>query len=54
MIDQRWDTDHSILTVRPESVLSTGDFAALARIVDPKIEHGEDLAGLIIDAPRFP
>jgi SpoIIAA-like len=54
MIDHHWDTDHSILTVRPESALSTSDFAALARTVDPKIEHGEDLAGLIIDAPRFP
>lgn len=54
MIDQHWDTDHSILTVRPESALSTGDFAALARSVDPKIEQYGDLAGLIIDAPRFP
>lgn len=54
MIDQHWDSDHSILTVRPESALSTADFASLARTVDPKIEHGEDLAGLIIDAPRFP
>lgn len=54
MIDQHWDTNNSVLTVRPESALSTADFAALARAVDPKIEHGEDLAGLIIDAPRFP
>lgn len=54
MIDQHWDTDHSILTVRPESALSTGDFAALGRAIDPKIAHGEELAGLVIDAPRFP
>ncbi|WP_272868783.1 STAS/SEC14 domain-containing protein [Mycolicibacterium mucogenicum] len=54
VIDQQWDSDNSILTIRPESPLSTGDFAALAHTVDPKIEHGDDLAGLIIDAPRFP
>lgn len=54
MIDQRWNADHSILTVRPESALSTSDFASLARIVDPQIQHGEDIAGLIIDASRSP
>ncbi len=54
MLDQHWNTDHSVLTVRPDSALSTSDFAALARAVDPKIEQDGDLAGLIIDAPRFP
>ncbi|GAA2425010.1 SpoIIAA family protein [Mycolicibacterium llatzerense] len=54
MIDQQWDADNSILTIRPESPLSTSDFAALAQTVDPKIEQGSDLGGLIIDAPHFP
>jgi len=54
MLDQQWDAGNSILTIRPESPLSTDDFAALAHNVDPKIEQGSDLAGLIIDAPHFP
>jgi hypothetical protein len=54
MIDQRWDPDNSILTIRPESPLSTSDFDALAGTVDPVIERGGNLAGLIIEAPHFP
>ncbi len=54
MIDQHWDADHSILTLRPRSALSASDFASLARTVDPQIEQGGDLACLIIEAPRFP
>lgn len=54
MIDCQWDQTHSILQVRPQSPLATDDFAELARAVDPQIEAQGDLAGLIIDAPRFP
>lgn len=54
MIDYELDTAHSILRVRPESSLEKSDFAELAKVVDPQIEAGGDLAGLIIDAPRFP
>ncbi|MCH9667972.1 MAG: STAS/SEC14 domain-containing protein [Actinomycetia bacterium] len=54
MIDYELDTEHSILRVRPESSLEKSDFAELAKVVDPQIEAGGDLAGLIIDAPRFP
>ncbi|MDH6246656.1 STAS/SEC14 domain-containing protein [Mycobacterium sp. OTB74] len=54
MINFHWDADTSILTVRPESPLETSDFAELTKAVDPKIEQGGDLAGLIIDAPHFP
>ena len=54
MIDQQWDSDNSILTIHPEYPLSTSDFATLSHTVDPKIEQGGDLAGLIIDAPHFP
>lgn len=54
MIDYELDTARSILRVRPESSLEKSDFAELAKVVDPQIEAGGDLAGLIIDAPRFP
>jgi hypothetical protein len=54
VIDYELDTDHSILRVRPESSLDKSDFAELAKVVDPQIEAGGDLAGLIIDAPHFP
>lgn len=54
MIDYQLDTDHSILRVRPESSLDKQDFVELAKVVDPHIAAGNDLAGLIIDAPHFP
>ncbi|MCH9730411.1 MAG: STAS/SEC14 domain-containing protein [Actinomycetia bacterium] len=54
MIDYELDTAHSVLRVRPESSLDKNDFAELAKVVDPQIEAGGDLAGLIIDAPHFP
>lgn len=54
MIDFELDTQHSILTVRPESALDKSDFAQLAKVVDPHIEATGDLAGLILDAPKFP
>ncbi|WP_285033818.1 hypothetical protein [Mycolicibacterium sp. lyk4-40-TYG-92] len=54
MIDQHWDADNSVLTIRPESPLSEGDFANIAHAVDPTIKRGGDVAGLIIDAPTFP
>jgi len=54
MIDYHLDPATAVLTVRPESALEKSDFAALATAVDPQIEQHGDLAGLIIDAPRFP
>ena len=54
MIDYELDQAHSILRVRPESSLDKSDFAELAKVVDPEIEAGGALAGLIIDAPHFP
>ncbi|MGB0436891.1 MAG: STAS/SEC14 domain-containing protein [Mycobacterium sp.] len=54
MIDYELDTTHSVLRVRPQSSLDKNDFAELAKVVDPQIEAGGDLAGLIIDAPHFP
>ena len=54
MIEFDLDTAHSILLVRPQSALDTADFVELAKAVDPQIEAHADLAGLIINAPRFP
>jgi len=54
VIDYQLDKAHSILCLRPESSLEKSDFAELAKVVDPEIEAGGALAGLIIDAPHFP
>ena len=54
MIEYDLDTAHSILQVRPKSALGKNDFVELAKAVDPQIEGGGDLAGLIINAPAFP
>jgi hypothetical protein len=54
MIDYDLDTEHSILHVRPKSALKQDDFVELAKAVDPQIETGGDLAGLIIEAREFP
>jgi len=54
MIEFDLDTAHSILLVRPKSALDTTDFVELAKAVDPLLETTGDLAGLIINAPKFP
>ncbi len=54
MIDCQWDKDHSILHVHPESALEKSDFAELAKVVDPEVEAGGSLAGLIVEAKHFP
>jgi len=54
MIEFDLDTANSILLVRPQSALEEKDFVELAEAVDPQIEAHGDLAGLIINAPKFP
>lgn len=54
MIEHNLDKVHSILYLRPKSALAPGDFAELARTVDPFIEESGGLNGLVIDAPAFP
>ena len=54
MIEHTLDTARSILYVRPKSSLEQGDFAQLAKTVDPHIARTGGLAGLIIEAPKFP
>jgi hypothetical protein len=54
MIEFDLDTEHSIVHVRPKSAIERDDFTKLAKAVDPHIEATGDLAGLIIEASRFP
>lgn len=54
MIEYTLDTEHSILYLRPKSALEEDDFVQLAKAVDPYIEKTGDLAGLIIEVPKFP
>ncbi|MBJ7339833.1 STAS/SEC14 domain-containing protein [Mycolicibacterium sp.] len=54
MIDVEMDAEHSIVHVRPESSFEAADFLKVANVVDPQIEETGGLAGVIIDAPRFP
>ena len=54
MIEHTLDTEQSILYLRPKSALERADFEQLAKTVDPYIEATGGLAGLIIEAPKFP
>jgi hypothetical protein len=54
MIEYDLDTEHSILHVQPKSAIEQDDFVKLASAVDPHIEATGGLAGLIVEAPRFP
>lgn len=54
MIDYTLDRAKSILYVRPTAAFQQEDFVELAKVADPHIEKAGNLAGLVIDAPRFP
>ena len=54
MIEHHLDTEHSILHVQPKSAISQDDFTKLAKAVDPHIEATGGLAGLILEASKFP
>lgn len=54
MIDFEFDQSTRVLRLRPTAALDRVDFAELANAVDPEIQSGGDLAGIIIDAPHFP
>ncbi|MBV9188861.1 MAG: STAS/SEC14 domain-containing protein [Betaproteobacteria bacterium] len=53
MLEHNLDA-HGILHLHPKGSLEKEDFAALAKTVDPYIERQGDLAGVIVDAPKFP
>jgi hypothetical protein len=54
MIQFDLDTEHSILHLKPESAIARDDFVKLAEAVDPHIEATGDLAGVVMEAARFP
>jgi hypothetical protein len=54
MLEHTLDTASSILYLRPKGALTKEDFAQLAKVVDPHIEKTGDLAGLVLEAAKFP
>jgi hypothetical protein len=54
MLDHTLDAANSILYLRPTGALAKEDFAQLAKAVDPHIEKTGGLAGLILEAAKFP
>jgi hypothetical protein len=54
MIDFRLDPESSILYLQPRDALAAEDFAKLASAVDPHIEATGGLAGILLEADRFP
>jgi hypothetical protein len=54
MIDYRLDPESSILHARVHGPLAAEDFARLASAVDPHIEATGRLAGIVLEADRFP
>lgn len=54
MLNYQFNQQHGLIHLRPGGPLSKEDFEGLSAIVDPYIkEHGE-LAGIIIEADKFP
>ena len=54
MLDHTLDTVNSILYLRPKDALTKEDFERIGKTVDPHIEKTGGLAGLILDAAKFP
>lgn len=47
-------TDSGVLIVQPSGLITSDDFAAVQNQIDPWLESGNKLKGLLIDAPDFP
>lgn len=54
MLSHRLLEAEAILVVEPQGALQAEDFEALAKQVDPYIEHHGTLRGLLIQAETFP
>ena len=54
MLHHTLDAEDSILFIRIKTPLSENDFVRLAGTVDPHIEAGGALGGIIIEVPEFP
>jgi hypothetical protein len=54
MIDFDMNTEHAVLTIRPNGPLAADDFHTVASAVDPIIEERGSLNGVLIQADSFP
>lgn len=54
MIEHHLDQTDGILTLRPKDALAKEDFEQVAKTVEPFLSAQGKLAGLIIEAPKFP
>lgn len=46
--------NEGILVIQPQGPIQSGDFEAIAQVVDPYIEQAGSLRGLLIEASSFP
>ena len=46
--------NEGILLIQPQGPIQSGDFEAIAQVVDPYIEQAGSLRGLLIEASSFP
>jgi SpoIIAA-like len=53
-VDHRLFPEHSVLLVEPRGELTVEDFDAIALTVDPWIESGNALNGLVVHTSEFP
>lgn len=53
-VEHRLIPEKHVLLIEPQAKLSVEDFEAIARTVDPWIESGGDLRGLVVHARQFP
>ena len=54
MLEHRLDAARGVLHLQPKGALEKDDFARLAKTVDPYLEKQGELAGIVVDAPKFP
>ncbi len=54
MLHVNVDEERGIVTLEPDGKLAERDFVSAAKIVDPYIEAGGSLRGVIIHTPTFP
>ncbi len=53
-LDFQLDSKKGILTLRPTQTLETSDFDTLAMALDPWLERGGELKGIVLNVKKFP
>lgn len=54
MLSYQFNKDIGLVHLRPQGPLTKDDFEGLSAVVDPYIEETGGLAGIIIEADKFP